>query len=250
MIDIEMCPGCCTGPRQRADTLLVREPWLPSTYACDGSHELELDGRLAKFDECSGQEIALGDYGDFTRGNFKYCGNIFKDVRQHGGDSVYSPVESRVSSCEDVVRRVQTRHDLMTRGIECDNLAVHEPKCLSLPNNKEFQLLLKALHLEDRALVTTVIQCLDFYKVDDKGRRIDMGCHSASKGDEQSAVPITFKVPLCIIVRRLFWGRNPACAREGNFLKILEKPFTPWKICITLQEPKPVTSLRCVGQLR
>lgn len=111
----------------------------------------------------------------------------------------------------------------MTRGIKCDNLAVHEPKCFSLPNNKEFQLLLKALHLEDRAFVTTVIQCLDFYKVDDKGRRIDMGCHSASKGDKQSAVPVTSKVPLCIIVRRLSWDRNPTCTqRRGKFENIRE----------------------------
>ncbi|KAI6030134.1 heterokaryon incompatibility protein-domain-containing protein [Pisolithus marmoratus] len=97
MIDIEQCAGCCR-PHGYASSLRA-EPWPPWT----GSHELELNGISARLDECSGQEVALGDYGDFLDDNFKRCGNIFEDMRELGvdlTDSAYRPVVSRVSNCE------------------------------------------------------------------------------------------------------------------------------------------------------
>lgn len=105
MIDIEQCPGCCTGPcicRSLDDELRV-----PCTYT-ELLHELKLDGQSAWLQECSSQGIALGDYGHYsTHDGFNRRGNVFEDMQELGIDpidSVYGLVVSRVSSCEHVLR--------------------------------------------------------------------------------------------------------------------------------------------------
>ncbi|KIN95796.1 hypothetical protein M404DRAFT_296299 [Pisolithus tinctorius Marx 270] len=71
MIDIEQCPGCCIGPREHTYMLERYELWLPWISRSYGSHQLRLDGEPAKFDLCCDQQIALGDYGDSSNGDFE-----------------------------------------------------------------------------------------------------------------------------------------------------------------------------------
>ncbi|KAI6002309.1 heterokaryon incompatibility protein-domain-containing protein, partial [Pisolithus orientalis] len=174
-------------------------------------------------------------YGDLWRASEKqlgdYCGehfvferrgNIFEDMRELGidpTDSLYCPVVSCVSSCKRRPRRMQIQDDAaVSRNAMGKNLALYQPKSLSLPNNEAFELLLRALsaRLAGNRLVTTVIQCSDFYEVDDEGRR--WGLKGASQGDSRSAEPDTF-TPLRIISRPLAWHREPACARRRQQFK-------------------------------
>lgn len=91
MINIEQCPGCCTGSRQYTDIFLPL-------------HELELDGESTQLYEWADEEIALGDYGNYGDSRlslFKHHGNIFEDIQELGinpRDLVYHPVISHVSS--------------------------------------------------------------------------------------------------------------------------------------------------------
>ncbi|KAI6138879.1 heterokaryon incompatibility protein-domain-containing protein [Pisolithus tinctorius] len=195
MIDIEQCPGCCTGPREC--TPMADHPWVPWTSESYGSHELELGGYSARLCECIGKEIVLGDYGDYSSDeNFKRRGNIFEDMRELGidpTDSVYRSVVSDVSSSKRVLRRSQTQHDVVSHSWG-ENLVLHQPKGLSLPNHKTFELLLKAwcTRLAGNFLVTTVIECSEFYKDDREGRRMDMGGNPASRGGNRTADQRTF----------------------------------------------------------
>ncbi|KAI6002318.1 heterokaryon incompatibility protein-domain-containing protein [Pisolithus orientalis] len=226
MIDIELCPGSCTGPRQC--TSIADALWLPWASSRFGLHELELGGQSVRLDKCSGQEIVLGDYGDSsTCHDFRRCGNIFEDMQQHGIDpmtSIYRPVVSRVSSCKLVPRRVQTQHDAVTLSNRNYNLALYQPKGVSLPKNEEFELLLKAwsTRLSGKCLVTTVIQCSEFCHLDHEGRRIEVG--DVSKGDNRLADPDIFTT-LCVIGRPLAWHREPACTRRREQLSIIREHF-------------------------
>ncbi|KAI6161050.1 hypothetical protein EDD17DRAFT_716224 [Pisolithus thermaeus] len=113
IVDIQQCSGCCAAPRECTYRSRRDKLWLPWTSQTVASHELELDGRPAWLDECSGQEIALGDYGNYRpNGKFKRHGNIFEDMRELGidpTDSVYRPVVSRVSSCRHIVYRLSMK---------------------------------------------------------------------------------------------------------------------------------------------
>ncbi|KAI6118346.1 heterokaryon incompatibility protein-domain-containing protein [Pisolithus sp. B1] len=61
MIDIEQCPGCCTGPREKTFMSESHALWLPWMSNKRGSHKLRLDGELARFDFSSGQGIAVSN---------------------------------------------------------------------------------------------------------------------------------------------------------------------------------------------
>ncbi|KAI6151182.1 heterokaryon incompatibility protein-domain-containing protein [Pisolithus tinctorius] len=180
MIDIEQCPGCCTGPREC--TPLADHPWVPWTSQSYRSHELELGGRSARLHECISQGVALGDYGDYSSNdNFKRRGNIFEDLGIDPTDSVYRPVVSRVSSSKRVRRHSETQHDVVVVSHSWSvNLELYQPKALSLPNDQKFELLLKtwATRFAGNCLVTTVIECSEFYRDDREGRRVDV------EGDE------------------------------------------------------------------
>ncbi|KAI6098678.1 hypothetical protein EV401DRAFT_2037458 [Pisolithus croceorrhizus] len=227
MIDIEQCSGCCTGPREEVYMFESHPLWLPWTSNSQGSHELRLDGELAKFDLYSGQEIALGDYSDSSGRNFKRCGNIFEDMQKHGidsTDSVYHPVVSCVSSCKSVSRRRRMRtqnevavtspvEDTFEReGVEhaTKPLALYQPKGRSLPDTEDFELLLKALstRLAGKCLVTTVIECSKFNTVDDEETRVDVGGDSALDGGVRS-VDQGVLIPLCIVASPLAWNKEP-----------------------------------------
>ncbi|KAI6016553.1 heterokaryon incompatibility protein-domain-containing protein [Pisolithus marmoratus] len=221
MIDVEQCAGCC-GPDGYASSFRA-ELWPPWT----GAHGLELNGISAGLDECSGREIALGDYGHSLRDNFKRYGNVFEDMQELGvdlTDSAYRPVVSRVSNCEYVRRRLQTQNDVDV-VVTCSgkSLALHQSKGLSLPNSKKFRLLLKGLstRVEYKHLVRTVVQCSEFYHVDFRGRRVDV--EGAPEGGNRSAGP-GIVTPLCFIADPLTWHK-PTSARTREQFKIIREHF-------------------------
>ncbi|KAI6022053.1 glycosyltransferase family 20-domain-containing protein [Pisolithus marmoratus] len=213
----------CSATRIR---VLGAELWPP----CTGWHELELNGMSAGLEECSGQEIALGDYGDSLDGNFKRCGNIFEDMRELGvdlTDSAYRPVVSRISSREVVRRGLQTRNDVdvvVTRGAGKD-LALHQSKGLSLPNSRKFKRLLRGLssRVESKRLVRTVVQCSEFYRVDFRGRRVDV--KGALEGGNRSADP-GIVTPLCFIADPLTWHKPTSARIRQQFKGIREHFYT------------------------
>ncbi|KAI6116667.1 heterokaryon incompatibility protein-domain-containing protein [Pisolithus croceorrhizus] len=195
MIDIKQCPGCCTGPHDQVYMFESHAFWLPWTSNSQGSHELRLDGELTKFNLCSGQEISLGDYGNYSDHKFTCCGNIFEDMQKRGIDSThlaYRPVASHVSSCKSVSRsrhmRIQNEVAVTSPvantvteqgGVEpaMKPLVLYQPRGLSLPDNEEFELLLEAFStlLSGKDLVTTVIQCSEFNRVDHEERWMNVG---------------------------------------------------------------------------
>ncbi|KAI6019333.1 hypothetical protein PISMIDRAFT_436862 [Pisolithus microcarpus 441] len=73
----------------------------------------------------------------------------------------------------------------LARGSEHTNLALRQPKGISLPANEHVSLLLKALstRLAGKHLVTATIQCSDFYTVDEDGIRRDSGDGELSTND-------------------------------------------------------------------
>ncbi|KAI6022064.1 hypothetical protein EDC04DRAFT_343259 [Pisolithus marmoratus] len=224
MIDIEQCAGCC-GPHGHASSL--RGELWPSWF---GSHWLELNGIPASLDECSGQEIALGDYGDSLDDNFKRCGNILEDMRELRvdlTDSAYSPVVSRVSNYEAARRGLQSQHDVdVVVTLSRDKaLALHQSKGLSLPNSKKFKRLLRGLssRVESKRLVRTVVQCSEFYRVDDRGRRVDV--EGALEGGNRSTDP-GIVTPLCFIADPLTWHKPTSARTRERFKRIREHFYT------------------------
>lgn len=241
MIDLEQCPGCCTGPRENTFMPESQPLWLPWVSNSRGSHELRLDGKLAKFDLCSGQEIALGDYGDSSARGFMRCGNIFEDMQKHGidsADSVYRPVVSRVSSHKYVPRSsrvwrwdeaaVMSPVKNKQGGVEpaVKPLVLYQPKGLSLPDNEKFQLLLRALstRLAEKDLVTTVIQCSGFSAVDDEERWMDAGRDSRLDGGVLYTDRGTL-VPSYVLTRPLAWHKDLPHTKRRECFKYIREHF-------------------------
>ncbi|KIO05861.1 hypothetical protein M404DRAFT_505804 [Pisolithus tinctorius Marx 270] len=138
-------------------------------------------------------------------------------------DSIYRPVVSRVSGF--VANRAQTEPVIAVARVAWRNsLALHHPQGLSLPTNEEFELQLKALspRLAGNHLVTTVIQCSEFYEVDCEGRRMDEG--GSSMGSDRSTDSDTF-TSLCTIGIPLAWRREPACAQRREQFKNIREHF-------------------------
>ncbi|KAI6159001.1 heterokaryon incompatibility protein-domain-containing protein [Pisolithus thermaeus] len=155
MVDIVQCPGCCDGPC--ALTIISNDPpgdlvmpELMKTVSC--SHSVILDGREVLVDECSGQRIALGDYGSYRDGNLIRMGNIFEDMRTLGidlEDPAYRPVVSRVSSSEFLTLpdHMKNVNDLavIRQSSPMTLLALHQPKAISLLANEHVVLLLNSV---------------------------------------------------------------------------------------------------------
>ncbi|KAI6107076.1 hypothetical protein EDD16DRAFT_120615 [Pisolithus croceorrhizus] len=227
MVVVEHCPGCCSRPRKHAYTLSASESWRRWNLPSRVLHDLALGGQYKSLDECSGQEIALGDYGDSSDGNFKRHGNIFDDMRQLGidlTDSVYHPVASSVSGYGRVPPPLQTQHDVAVTPSLDKYMVLHHPKGLSLPSNEEFELLLKtvlSLRLAEKCIVRTVIQCSESYKVERDGRRVGM---EAPEGDNRPAGSGTF-TPLCIIEEPPARRKEPACPRRVQQFKKIREHF-------------------------
>lgn len=196
---------------------------------------LKLDGKDVWFCECSGERIALGDYGHYSNGNFKHDGNIFEDMQEINidpADPAYHPVVSRVSSNLHTLHHKQDQHSVAV-GHRGHYLILHSPKGLSLPNNQQLVLLLKALsmRLANKHLVTIIIQCSNLNCVDEEGNRKEAGGGSASLTGSDSMEPGVL-VPLCTIASPQVWRREPACAQKREqFRSIREQFYTVVNLC-------------------
>ncbi|KAI6134396.1 hypothetical protein EV401DRAFT_1908531 [Pisolithus croceorrhizus] len=135
-------------------------------------------------------------------------------------DITYSPVISPVSGYLHAPGQVKAQRDVVMTSSPGKKMVLHQPRDLSLPNNEEFRLLLRALspRLAGYALVTTVIECSRFYKVDGYEW---MGAEGAPQGGDQSADSGT-SMPLCSIAVPQPW--RPHLARRERF-KIIRDHF-------------------------
>ncbi|KAI6137293.1 hypothetical protein F5141DRAFT_78682 [Pisolithus sp. B1] len=196
------------------------------------SYSLTLGGWLAEVDGCSGQRIRLGDYGDCVDGILICSGNVFEDMRILGIDpqvSAYFPVVSRVHSdvdwrmsCDGIQADVTTAYHA-TRDT---HLALRQAKGISLPTNKHFMLLLKAFstRLAGKHLVTTIIQCSEFYSVDRAGNRRDSEDDSApDSGNPRTEAGIS--TPLYAIASPQVWRRELPCAQRRERFKSIREHF-------------------------
>ncbi|KIK23726.1 hypothetical protein PISMIDRAFT_436294 [Pisolithus microcarpus 441] len=187
---------------------------------------LQLDLGVGEADECSGQRVALGDYGDYSDGNFVRTGNIFEDMPASGigrEDSTYCPVVSHVSTSDWLPGCMQNQDDLAVAYRYGEPpLALYQPKGISLPTNEHMSLLLKALstRLVGKSLVKTIIQCSDFYLVDKDGKRRHSGDGSGNHSAEARIL-----TPLCIIVRPRVWRREPLCEHRREQFKCIREHF-------------------------
>lgn len=190
---------------------------------------LKLDGWLAEVDECSGQPIELGDYGDCSDGILIRTGNIFEDMRILGidpKDMAYRPMVSRVS--HDILRPfpMMNRADVAIayHTTRRTYLAVHQAKGISLPDNEHFMLLLKAFstRLMGKHMVTIVIQCSDFYSVDRDGNRLGSGDVPDSATSSTDAGVLT---PLCAIASPQVWRRELPCVQRREQFKSIREHF-------------------------
>ncbi|KAI6137291.1 heterokaryon incompatibility protein-domain-containing protein [Pisolithus sp. B1] len=227
-VDVVQCPGCCGGPWEISTTF---NDWGglgmpgPMNTVCR-SYSLTLGGWVAEVDGCSGQRIRLGDYGDCVDGILICSGNIFEDMRILGidpEDSVYCPVVSRVHSEADWWRScIGFQADVTTvyRATRDTHLALRQAKGISLPTNKHFMLLLKdfSTRLAGKHLVTTIIQCSEFYSVDRAGNRRDSEDDSApDSGNPRTEAGIS--TPLCTIASPQVWRRGLPCAQRRERFK-------------------------------
>ncbi|KAI6145872.1 heterokaryon incompatibility protein-domain-containing protein [Pisolithus tinctorius] len=228
MVDVEQCPGCCDGPRRWTTT---SNDWSgldmpgPMNTICH-TYRLHLNACQVQLDECSGQQIALGDYGDYSNGTFICTGNIYEDMRTLGIDTMGladCPVISRKFYYEMPIMEIRddltvAHHD---KGI---HLALRQSKAVSLPVDECFVRLLKALSTRaaGKHLVITVIQCSDFYTIDGygeprgSGRASDNGNHSGES---------RILTPLYAVASPQVWRREPPCRRRREQFQSIRKHF-------------------------
>ncbi|KAI5993801.1 heterokaryon incompatibility protein-domain-containing protein [Pisolithus orientalis] len=230
MVDVEQCPGCCDGPHGWTATLNhYHGPQMPGLmYICSHPYSLRLDGWEVELDESSDQRIALGDYGDYSNGTFMRVGNIFEDAGILSIDtmgSTYCPVVPHVSSFLSLMSRHHTENEddlVVAYHSGRKHLALRQPKVFSLPANDHLVRLLKALatRLAGKHLVLTVVQCSEFYGVDDNGERrdsVDDSNNHPAEGD--------ISTPLCIIASPQVWRREMPCVQRREQFKSIREHF-------------------------
>ncbi|KAI6001724.1 hypothetical protein EDC04DRAFT_1056984 [Pisolithus marmoratus] len=239
VIDIDQCPGCCDGPHgwtvTRNDCGGLETPGLMNVAR--QLYKLNLDGWPAPLHECSSPGIVLGDYGDYSNGDFERSGNIFEDMRTLDIDSrdpAYRPVVSHVSGYESTWESTDNQDDLAVAFCDTDkHLALRRPKGFWLPANEDFALLLKTLsiRLTGKYLVITIIQCSDFYRVDDDGEQSDSGDDPVSDCSSHSREP-EILTPLCTIASPQVWRRElPCMQRREQFRRIREHFYALVNMC-------------------
>ncbi|KAI5983268.1 heterokaryon incompatibility protein-domain-containing protein [Pisolithus orientalis] len=238
MVDVEQCPGCCVGPLEWTITTNDRDgldmPGFMKTIRT--SHELKLNNLPVQLDECSGQTITLGDYGECSNTNFECHGNIFGDMQAFGidpTDLANCPVVARVSGDEDALNYPPNQDDLTVTLQKGENrLVLHQPIGRSLPNNQPLMRLLKALSTDpaNKHLVTTVIHCSEFYAVDSWGQRKDSEA-VAWKNQNHIEEP-GLLTPLCAIASPQVWRRESACAQRREQFKSIREQFFALRDCV------------------
>ncbi|KAI6107316.1 hypothetical protein EV401DRAFT_458337 [Pisolithus croceorrhizus] len=203
-------------------------PGLMDTVS--GSYLLELDGWPATVNECFGQWIALGDYGDYSGGIFICTGNIFEDIQAAGIDldDSHCPAVTSVSS-SDLGKQmdwVKDQDDLAVAYSFTSEtyLALHQPKAFSLSVDERISLLLNYLstRLAGKHLVTTIIRCSDFYMVDEDGKRRDSDS-APDSGNHSAETKIL--TPLCVIACPHFWSKEPLHKPRTELFKSIRKKF-------------------------
>ncbi|KAI6020552.1 hypothetical protein EDC04DRAFT_400000 [Pisolithus marmoratus] len=142
-------------------------------------------------------------------------------MRTHGIDSehsTYCPVASRVDG--GWRRRNQDNVTVAWHAIGDRHLALRQPKGISLPANDSTVLLLKALSipLAGKHLVTTIIQCSEFYEVDKDGKRSDSGDDLVLDSAE-SSTEAGIWTPLYTIATPQVWRRYLACAQTKGTIQ-------------------------------
>ncbi|KAI6004984.1 heterokaryon incompatibility protein-domain-containing protein [Pisolithus marmoratus] len=233
MVDVEQCLGCCDGPYRwtTTDSDCGDIGVLGLMKTVRGWHSLELDGWEACFEKCSGQRVALGDYGDYSDGVLTRAGNIFEDMRTLGIDSedtTSSPVVSHVSGWEQGMCDMRNQGNVaVAHSVVGDrHLALRQPKGISLPAHDSIVLLLKALsiRLAGKHLVTTIIQCSEFYEVDKDGKRSDSGNDLVSDSVDPS-IEAGMLTSLCIIASPQVWRRYLPCVQRRERFKSIREHF-------------------------
>ncbi|KAI6101064.1 heterokaryon incompatibility protein-domain-containing protein [Pisolithus croceorrhizus] len=233
IVDVMQCPGCCVGPCSvtniSRDCSGLGTPGLTED-AVFGPYSLELDGRPVRLWKCSGQRIVLGDYGDYSDGELVRTGNIFEDMRTLGSDRGDSTNWRAVHPVSGPWRPdwMKNQDDLAmayhSTSEKC--LVLRQPQALSLSANEHVSRLLKDLssRLEEKRLVTTVIQCTDFYTVDDNGKRRDSGDDSApDNGNYPTEAGMS--TLFYIIARPRVWRREPLCKQRQERFKSIRENF-------------------------
>ncbi|KAI5987984.1 heterokaryon incompatibility protein-domain-containing protein [Pisolithus orientalis] len=230
MVDVEQCPGCCDGPRGWTTTsndwsgLDMPGPMNPVRH----TYRLHLDGCQVRLDKCSGQQIALGDYGDYSNGTLICTGNIYEDMRTLGINTMDLADCSTASSKSDyAVPMMENEYDLtVAYHDEGMHLALRRSKGLSLPVNECFVLLLKALSTRaaGKHLVIAVIKCSDFCTFDDDGEQRDSGGEPASDSGSHSREPRVL-TPLYAVASPQVWRKEPPCRQRREQFQSIRKHF-------------------------
>ncbi|KIK19996.1 hypothetical protein PISMIDRAFT_13326 [Pisolithus microcarpus 441] len=232
MVDVVDCPGCCDGPYRMTTTLNdpsgLDMPGLMKMVSC--SYQLELDKEVTQFDDCSGHQCALGDYGDYSHGNLVRTGNIFEDMRAAGTDREHSIDFSTVFriSSPRLMAWMLNEDDVVFAYVDSSKryLALHQPRAFSLPANERVSLLLKvsSARLAGKHLVTAIVRCSDFYMVDEDGKRTNSGDDSApANGNHSTEARIL--TPLCIITSPQVWRRELRYERRMERFRSIREHF-------------------------
>ncbi|KAI6100817.1 hypothetical protein EV401DRAFT_2030276 [Pisolithus croceorrhizus] len=144
-------------------------------------------------------------------------------------DSAYCPVVSRVHSEADWWSSCNGRQADVTivyHATRHTHLALRQAKGFSLPTNELFILLLKAFstRLAGKHLVTTIIQCSEFYSVDRAGNRRDSEDDLApDSGNPRTETSVL--TPLYAIASPQVWRRELPCAQRRERFKSIREHF-------------------------
>ncbi|KAI6161604.1 hypothetical protein EDD17DRAFT_1587120, partial [Pisolithus thermaeus] len=133
---------------------------------------------------------------------------------------------SRVSGDEDILRCMRHRNGLVVTFHEGDHhLALYQPTGLSLANNQQLMLLLKALseRLADKYLVTTVIHCSEFYVVDSQGELRDT--EASPLKTYNCTTESDSLTPLCAIASPRIWRRESVRAQRREQFRSIREHF-------------------------
>ncbi|KAI6023402.1 hypothetical protein EDC04DRAFT_295964 [Pisolithus marmoratus] len=188
MLDITRCAGCCVPPDvwQILDgvstndfdmpCLMLDHTPLNTEVKNNAEHRFLVDGVPTSFMSAvtESDEVKLGDYGLHTESAFVREGNLFEDIGSlttnlhiNPKDPIPRPTEHKVRPEDSTTRETNVIESvrLNRRLSQWEVLVMWDPKAYSLPIDPHVVSLLKRLprhlDLEDRWLVTTVIECTD-----------------------------------------------------------------------------------------
>lgn len=187
-MDITRCAGCCVSPDvwQTLDGLSTNDFSMPGLMLDpapqnpqvkrNAVHRFLVDGAPTSFLSAFAEpcKIKLGDYGLHTESAFVREGNLFEDIglpttnlHINPMDPIPQPIEHRVWPEDCTVRETNVIESVSfdRRLNQWEVLDMWNPKARSLPIHprvfSHLKDLSRHLDLEDRWLVTTVVECTD-----------------------------------------------------------------------------------------